>query len=135
MTTFDDIPINSYAGKVLLRLVDILDKMKNLYDGFGVEEYAEFFIASCDPKYRRLGLTTEMYRRNLEFLTAEGFQLAKSTFTSPYTRSIVSKFGFEEVCRLDYHEFVDEEGQMVFNPDELSDEHFAAVMVKELVRT
>jgi len=89
--SFDDIPVTSYAGKALMRLVDILEKMSNLYDAFGVEEYAEFFVASCDAKYRRRGITTEMYRRNLEFLRAEGFKLVKSIFTSPFTRSIVSK--------------------------------------------
>ncbi len=52
--------------------------------------------------------------------------------TSPVEKDELETFGFEEVCRLDYKEFIDDMGQRVFNSDELTDQNFAAVMIKML---
>lgn len=131
-TNFNDIPFNSHQSKVILKLVDITDSMAGLFERYGVNEYAEFFVASCAPHHRRQGITSEMYVRNLKFLKAEGFKLAKSLFTSPFTRAAVVKLGFEEVCRIDYRDLYDENGELAFDPNNLTSEHFAAVMVKRI---
>ncbi|CAL8141996.1 unnamed protein product [Orchesella dallaii] len=132
LTNFDDIPINSHQSKVLLRVVEVTERMAALFERFDLDEYAEFFMASCAPDHRRQGITSEMYARNMKFLAAEGFKLAKSVFTSPYTRAAVAKLGFKEVCRLDYHDLYDETGKLAFDPEELTSEHYAAIMVKEI---
>lgn len=124
--------MQSRQAKILLHLCDVTDNMAGLLERYGLDEYAEFFVASCAPHHRRQGITSEMYVRNLKFLAAEGFKLAKSLFTSTYTRAAVTKLGFDEVCRLDYRDLYDEDGQPAFDPDDLTPEHFASVMVKQL---
>lgn len=131
-SSLDDVPVSSHQAKVLIRLCEITDRMAGLFETFGLREYAEFFTASCATHHRRQGITIEMYQRNLRFLKAEGFKLAKSLFTSPYTRAAVTKLGFKEVCRLDYRDLYDENGQLAFHPSVLTDQHFAAIMVKQL---
>jgi hypothetical protein len=61
-TSFENIPVSSYSGQVLLRLVDILKKMSNIFEAYGVEEFAELFLASTSPNFRHLGITTEIYK-------------------------------------------------------------------------
>lgn len=132
MRNFENVNIQSHQSKVLLRLVEITENMAGLFETYRLDEYAEFFVASCAPHHRQRGITTEMYVRNLRFLKAEGFKLAKSLFTSPYTRAAVAKLGFKEVCRLDYRDLCDENGKAAFEAGQLTDGQFAAIMVKEL---
>ncbi len=106
--------------------------MAGIFETYKLDEYAEFFVASCATNHRRQGLTSEMYVRNLKFLKAEGFKLAKSLFTSPYTRAAVKKLGFKEVCRIDYRDLYDQHGRLAFDPKDLNEQSFAAVMIKLL---
>ena len=54
--------ISSYAGKVLLRLLDILKKMSNLFEAYDVDQVGEIFITSCTPKFRQKGISTELFQ-------------------------------------------------------------------------
>lgn len=131
-TNFDGVKMNSKPMKELYKIVDLCHAGCDLFDYYNLEEYGDFFVASCAPKYRQLGITTEMYRRSLEFLAAEGFKMAKSVFTSPYTRAAATNLGFEEVFKLDYKDIMDEEGNPVFDANTLTDEHYASMMCKRL---
>lgn len=99
---------------------------------FGVDEYADFFVASCAPKYRNQGLSSELYRLSLILIKAVGLKVVKSTFTSPYTRAAVKKLGFQELSRVTYKGLKDSQGNLIFDQSKLTDEHFAALMVKVL---
>jgi len=131
-TSFEGLKVESHTLKVLFDVVNICGERCDLFKQYDVEEYGNFFVASCAPKYRKQGITSEMYRRSLAFLKAEGFQMAKSCFTSPFTRAAATNLGFEEAARLDYKEMVDGEGKPVFNHDELNEEHYACNMCKAL---
>ena len=108
------------------------EKIANTYERFGITKYGSFLVASCAPKYRNQGLTKELYRRSLVLFKAEGLPLARSVFTSPYTRAAVRSLGFEELSRVYFKDLKDDDGNPVFDPSQLNDEHFAAVMVKLL---
>ncbi|OXA59312.1 uncharacterized protein LOC118434536 [Folsomia candida] len=132
-TKATDFPIfSSPCMKELFRLTNLLEKEANLFEKFGVGEIARFFIASCTPKYRRRGITTELYRRSLIFLKASGFRLAESMFTNPFTRCCAVKFGFQEVVRIEYKDYRNENDDGFVFRGESSQHHFAAIMVKVL---
>lgn len=116
----------------LRRLVQICDKACNVFEHYNINEYAEFFVASTAPKYRNQGLAKELYRRSLIFLAAEGFKMAKSIFTSPYSRAAARRLGFEEVYRIHYRDILDDDGNPIFAGYELTDEHYGAVLCKLL---
>ncbi|CAL8111442.1 unnamed protein product [Orchesella dallaii] len=131
-TTFDGISMNSRTLKHLYKLVDICHQRCDLFEKYDLEEYADFFVASCAPKYRKRGITTEMYKRSLAFLKAEGFKLAKSVFTSPYTRAAARNLGFVEDSRVEFSELKEEDGSPLFYPKVLNEEHYGSMMSKLL---
>lgn len=107
-------------------------KEANVFERYGVNEYAALLVSSTHPKFRNQGLATEMYKRTLTLLKAEGVKVVKSTFTSPYSRAAVKRLGFEELCRVNWRDVKDKEGNFVFDHSQLTDEHYGAVMVKQL---
>jgi hypothetical protein len=54
---------------------------------------------------------TEIYRRSFELLRAKGYPAAESYFTSPFTRKVAVKFGFEELARRRFVDLRDLEGK------------------------
>lgn len=111
-------------------MADIAIEKAQIYERFGIETYAEFLIASCSPKYRKQGITTELYKRSIAFLDAEGFKLVESIFTSQWARKVVEDLGFKELSRVYYKDLRDDNGQIIFDSDKLNSEHFGALMVK-----
>ncbi|CAL8091599.1 unnamed protein product [Orchesella dallaii] len=127
---WDFFPRKSLASKNLYQMCEIALEKGNIYERYGITEYADFLVASCATKYRNQGLAKELYRRSMELFKVEGIKLAKSVFTSPFSRAAVKRLGFEEICRVDYKTMKDKDGNPVFDPSQLTDEHFGAVMVK-----
>lgn len=124
--------MNSKALRELYRVVVLVNEGCDLFDYYKIDEYADFFVASCAPKHRRQGITSEMYRRSLKFLAAEGFKMAKSAFTSPWTRLAAQNLGFEEVCTIKYTDIKDEDGNPVYKNYQLHDEHYVSNLCKVL---
>lgn len=131
-TSFAGLSMNSRALKVLYQLVVMCNEKCDLLEHYKVDEYANFFVASCAPKYRNMGITSEMYRRSIKFLQSEGFKMAKSCFTSIYTRKAATNLGFEEVCRVYYRDMMDDEGNPIFDEAGLTEENYGANMCKLL---
>lgn len=83
------------------------DVFKNFPD---VDKYGDFFMASVGSNYRGQGLATEMYRRSIKFFKAQGVQVAKSNFTSPFTRKAAHNLGFVELKRIKFLDYKDDQG-------------------------
>lgn len=71
-----------------------------------------------------------MYRRSLILFKEVGLKLAMSIVTSPFTRAALKKHGFEEINRINYKGLKDQQENLIFDQSKLTDEHFAAIMVK-----
>lgn len=124
--------MNTRTTQILSDMTAMGAKVANIYERYGVTEYAGFLVASTHPKFRKQGLATEMYKRSLVLLKAEGLKIVKSTFTSPFSRAAVRRLGFEEICRVDWKDVKDKEGNFVFDHSQLTDEDYGAVMIKQL---
>jgi len=105
-------------------------KTVNIFDIYGVDQYADLTVASVDPQFRGLGLATEMYKRTLELLKSKRIPVAKSSFSSPYTRKIAQKFGFEQIRRDYFKDFRDENGEKFFHN---ADDQFSDLMAIRLI--
>jgi predicted GNAT family acetyltransferase len=92
--------------------------------------YAEIFITAVPNKFGGHGIATEMYRRSLEYLKAKGFKTVKSGFSSPGTRKIGAKLGFDEIGRLYYKAHTKENGEKSFPT--AGDEDFMQEVAKSL---
>jgi len=117
-------------ANALHNVIDI-SKKGNIFDRYGVDHYAELLIASVDPEFRERGLATEMYRRTLTLLRSRGYPVAESCFTSPITRKVAAKFGFEELVRRYFKDFEDVNGAKFI--DNAGEDQFAALMAISLV--
>ena len=95
-----------------------------------MDHYAELLIASVDPEFRERGLATEMYRRTFNLLRSKGYKITESNFTSPITRKVATKFGFEELVRRYFKDYKDENGKPFIH--NAKDDQFSAYMVKVL---
>jgi len=131
-TTFAGVKIQDYTFRMLVRQVGMCNDRCDLFKHYDLEEYADFFVASCGTSYRRQGITGEMYKRCLGFLKAEGFKMCKSVFNSPFTRHIALKLGFEEKARVYFKEVMNDQGKPAFKLDELNEEHFGSNLCKLL---
>lgn len=108
------------------------DQKTHIFKKFGISEYAELLIVATSPKFRKQGLSMELYNRSLNFLTAEGFKLAKCVFTSPTTRRQALSLGFDEYLKIDYRCLKHRNGSRVFADNDLRDEHLAVIGLKLL---
>jgi len=102
----------------------------NIFERFGVHEFAEILYTSVDPAFRSQGLATEIFRRSINHFKASGFSVCMSEFTGPMTRRIGERFGFVEVAKLNFRDFRDAEGNQVL--PNANEEEFITVAVLRL---
>lgn len=114
---FESLDIQSKSMFAVFEIFDKLNKIGKIYERYGIDEYAEFFLVSTTPKYRNQGASKELYRRSLDFLRAEGFKVAKVFLSSPWTVAGTKSLGFEELGSLSYETVRwSESGELIF-PD------------------
>jgi len=130
--SFEHLRRDSRQMKQLVQLLSMLEEMAKPKEKLGIDTWVDLFVASTATKYRRLGLTGEFYTRSINFLTACGYKHALVIVSSPYTRAATARRGFVDLARVDYKDFRDDDGNSVFNPEELNEEHFAVSRVKIL---
>lgn len=95
-----------------------------------ISEYADFFMVSVDRDFRGSGLATELYDRTFKMLRAMKMTLIKCIFTSPYSQKIAWNRHFQEVCRMKFLDWKDDNGKQHY-PD-ATEEEVAILMVKDI---
>jgi len=130
--SFEHLKFESRQMKQLVTLLSMLEEMAKPKETLGIDTWVDLFVASTATKYRRLGLAGEFYTRSIKFLTACGYKHALVIVSSPYTRAATARRGFVDLASVDYKDFKDQDGNPVFKPEELSEEHFAVSRVKIL---
>ena len=108
-----------------LRFLTQLEDKFNVFKMFGVSRCAELLLTCVDRKYRNQGLGTEMFRRSLSMLKQRGFPMAKGIFSSPISRRIGEKIGFEELARSYLCEFRENPHESVHFNNETGDQFLA----------
>jgi len=89
--------------------------------------YPELDTISTDKNFRGTGLATEMCRKAVAQLKADGYKLVNCTFTNPISRKIGEKLGFKEGCRIYFNDLQYEDGTLVFG--QAGNEHFVTETV------
>ena len=118
--------------RILDQIHEPLEKTKlSIFDRYNVDYVAWNFLTSTSRKFRKQGLATEMYRRMVPMLKAEGFSVVFSLFSSPYSRRCAEKTGFIEIDRVVFSEIKDSEGNKVL-PKATKDD-FSSIMVLKIV--
>ncbi|CAG7829192.1 unnamed protein product [Allacma fusca] len=122
--------IQSREFQMVSKFLGSVEKQVDLFDTFGVEEYADLHFASIDKDFRGQGLASEMYNRAISLLKGLNFKLAKSSFTSPFTRKISTKLGFEQIAIKYFREIEDENGTYPYS--HLPNDEFVSVRILRL---
>lgn len=99
-------------GEILKFLGKVVEDA-DVYGTFGVDRYAELFILTTHSRKRHPGLGTEMTRRTLEMLAAEGFGLCVTEATSLFSQKIFTRLGFSDVSEIRYDDYKPD-GSVVF---------------------
>lgn len=95
-----------------------------------MDKYPELFIVATDRDYRGKGLATEMYRKAIAKFRAQGYPLVSSTFTNPFSRKLGDKLGFKPVNRMEFQDFKNPDGSLVFGEE--GKQHFVVETVLDL---
>jgi len=122
--------LKSRKTAMILSFLTELTAKSKICETYGIDHYADFFMTSVDAEFRGQGLVTEMYRRSIALLTSKNLPVAKSVFSSPFTRKAATKLQFCELARLYLSEAKYEDGTKAY-PDAGEDE-FASVMALKL---
>jgi GNAT superfamily N-acetyltransferase len=101
----------------------------DIFKKYGVEEYGELLMLSIDQEFRGEGLATEFHIRIFEMLKDMGIKLTAVSSSSPYTRKILERMGFEEVSRKYFREMLDTQGR-VLCPNAGDDEFLARLVLR-----
>lgn len=109
-------PMKHKTNENIMALNEDMCKHENLFEKYGITRYADMFGLCVNPKFREMGLATEMYKRGLSYLKARGFEIVKCGFISPYSRKAGLKHGYKEFTRRYFHECKDSQGN-ILNPN------------------
>jgi len=96
------------------------------------DNFAAPYIASVEPGYRGNGLATEMTARSLNLLRAHEFPIIRSFFSSPITRKIAMKAGYQEIARVYYDELIGFDGEGTLDFQNAEPGSFATFMALKL---
>lgn len=122
---------NSAEGKLYLQILDDAEKAVDFGQVFGTSDYCTMFGVLVAPKFRRQGLATELAKRSLALFLQNGKTHTVIKCTSPFTRSMMVRLGFEEIGKLGYDQIVNEAGEKVFSENELDPRlHYVTVYGK-----
>lgn len=89
---------------------DILDvcatisKEFDVYETYKVDQYLTAYGLCVSPKYRGLGIATEMLKARIPILKAYGLKVTSTPFTGIGSQRAARKAGYKEVHAIDYAE-------------------------------
>lgn len=106
-----------------------LQEEGKVFETLGVDEIATLVSVSVDREFRRQGLATEMYRRSLAMLKAKGYSVVEGYFSSPHSRKIASKLGFQLLTESYIGQYENSQGELVF-PDAKPDDYVSLMTLK-----
>ncbi|CAL8073976.1 unnamed protein product [Orchesella dallaii] len=122
--------LRSPLSVIIRNAIIELKEKYNIHEQRNVDTFPELFIISTDKDFRGKGLATEMYKKAILKLKANGYKIVSSTFTNPLSRKIGDKLGFKEVSRLYSNDSKNEDGSSALG--EAANDHFVTETVLDL---
>ncbi|XP_032677783.1 dopamine N-acetyltransferase-like isoform X2 [Odontomachus brunneus] len=102
--------------KKILRLLHYVDKKVNVGGQFRDLNIMEIRIISVDTNWRGQGIAKALVEKSVEIAKEQGFHYARADCTSLFSAKLCARIGFDAVYKLDYNDYVDEDGKPVFSP-------------------
>ncbi|XP_014291149.1 arylalkylamine N-acetyltransferase 1 isoform X2 [Halyomorpha halys] len=103
------------------KIQDLLDKVYTESDIFGrfpdVDKFLDIRVASVDKAYRGRGIAKALFDETRRIAGENGFQMVKADATSHFTALAVIKLGFQCIYCLNYGDYKDEDGKVIFSPE------------------
>lgn len=126
---FEDIPSDS-RWKIFQFLHQKHEEM-DVFHRFDVNVAFEFVSLAVRADYRRLGLATKLFTAALMFCSRSGLKkpCVTAAGSSPYTRNIFEKNGFDVLHTLHYDDYLID-GEVVFK--NMCDNLYTKIYVKRL---
>lgn len=102
--------------KKILRLLHYVDRQVNADGKFKNQNVLEIRIISVDTNWRGKGIAKLLMERATEIAREYNFHVMRADCTSMFSGKLCERLGFEAVYRLNYKDYVDEDGKPVFKP-------------------
>ncbi|CAH1390088.1 unnamed protein product [Nezara viridula] len=100
---------------------DLIDTINIELDIFGrfsyVDKLIDIRVLSVDEAYRGQGIAKALLDKTKRVASENGFQMIKTDATSHFTALAVTKLGFECIYTLNYADYKDEDGKVIFTPE------------------
>ncbi len=111
--------------------MDLLDTKFNLFDLYpNIDSFIDGKILSVDTNYRGLGIAGNLTDKASEFMKENNIKIYHILCSSHFSARVVEKMNFTEVFKLEFSDYVDENGLQILKPEP---PHVAArVFVREI---
>jgi len=114
-------------AKIQIIFDQLAEDTYDIHEEFNVDSYLNYKLTCVDPKFNGEGIAFELFKRSLKLAKVHHHSFVAGSFTSPYMRKIVTKLGFQEVCRLYMADLKDRNGNTLFPTAAMND--FVAFMI------
>ncbi|XP_072765267.1 arylalkylamine N-acetyltransferase 1 isoform X2 [Anoplolepis gracilipes] len=102
--------------KKILRLLYHVDKTVNKDGQFRDLNVLEIKILSVDTNWRGKGVGKTLIEKTIEIAKEQGFHYARVDCSSAFSGKLCARIGFDAIYKLNYNDYVDEEGKPIFSP-------------------
>ncbi|KMR04593.1 dopamine n-acetyltransferase isoformx1 [Lasius niger] len=102
--------------KKILRLLHHIDKSVNVDGQFRDLNVLEIKIISVDTNWRGKGVGKTLIEKAIEIAKEQGFHYARADCSSLFSGKLCARIGFDAIYKLNYNDYVDEEGKPIFSP-------------------
>lgn len=107
----------NYKFRKILRLLHYVDRQVNATGKFKNQNILEIRIISVDTNWRGKGVAKALMEKATEIAREHDFHVMRADCTSMFSGKLCERLGFELVYRLNYSDYVDENGKPIFAPN------------------
>ncbi|XP_014470404.1 PREDICTED: dopamine N-acetyltransferase-like isoform X2 [Dinoponera quadriceps] len=102
--------------KKILRLLRYVDERVNAGGQFRDLNIMEIRIISVDTNWRGQGIAKALIEKTVEIAKEQEFHYVRADCTSLFSAKLCARAGFDMVYKLDYSDYVDDDGKPIFSP-------------------
>ncbi|XP_050445994.1 arylalkylamine N-acetyltransferase 1-like isoform X2 [Cataglyphis hispanica] len=102
--------------KKILKLLHHIDKSVNVNGQFRDLNVLEIKILSVNTNWRGKGIAKALIEKAMEIAKEQGFHYARADCSSFFSGKLCARLGFDAIYKLNYNDYVDEEGKPIFSP-------------------
>ncbi|XP_075232597.1 arylalkylamine N-acetyltransferase 1-like isoform X1 [Lycorma delicatula] len=103
--------------KKILNLLSVVGKQSDVFGQFpNIDKVLEVRILSVDDNYRGKGIAKSLIERSKSLGQEIGIPMIRVDCTSAFSAMAVAHLGFQCIYTLQYAEYLDNNGEPIFNP-------------------